>query len=131
MKTSTVKSILREQALAVGVPPRLLVAICEVESNLQPYVTNFMDGKRHSHGLCQVQTRTARWLKCAKNAKDLYNPITNANCAAKYLLYQLRRYQSYWPHAIAAYNMGHLKRTKTGRIVNQDYVDKVFKRMGI
>lgn len=128
-KRSTVKALIKRQALAVGVPPQLLIAICSVESGLNPYVTNFHDGGRHSHGLCQVQTRTARWLGCARNAEQLYKPAINAKCAAEYLRYQLKRYKGYEPYAVAAYNTGTLKRTKTGRIVNQDYVDKVYKRL--
>lgn len=115
-------------ALDEGVPPDLLVAVCSIESSLNPYVTNFNDGGgRNSHGLCQVQYRTAKWLGCAKTVKDLYTPAVNARCAAKYIYYQLRRYDHYWPYAIAAYNSGSIIKTRKGKLANQVYVDKVMR----
>ena len=108
------------------VPPQLLLAICKTESHLNPSATNFNDGQgRHSHGLCQVQTRTARYMGYRGPVKDLYNPYINAQYAAKYLKYQLDRYGGNWRKAVAAYNAGRAVK-REGKFVNQDYVDQVW-----
>lgn len=121
-------SVIEESALEEGAPPDLVVAVCIIESSLNPYATNFNDGGgRNSHGLCQVQYRTARWLGCANTVKELYSLKINSACAARYISYQLKRYDYYWPNAIASYNSGSIIKDRKGKLVNQVYVDKVMK----
>lgn len=121
--------VIKHEALTVGAPPLLLVAICRVESGLKPYVTNFADGShRNSHGLCQVQTRTALELGCIKKVADLYRPEINARCAAMYLKKHLERFGCK-RLAVAAYNAGASRvaywMRKYGRTFNWEYTNKV------
>lgn len=128
METHILGATLSEEA-----PYPLLLAICTVESNLNPKAINPADGddKQHSVGLCQIKLQTAKWMRCKgiKKESDLFDPRKNARCAARFVGYQLDRYNHTWDYAIAAYNSGTLKRTKRGRIVNQGYVNKVLKEL--
>lgn len=129
----TMEAHLVAAALFEETPYPLLRAICTVESNLNAHAINRVDGsdKRHSIGLCQIKLNTARWMRCPKIKReyDLFDARSNARCAARFLRYQLDRYEQNWDRAIAAYNSGSLKLTKTGRIVNQAYVNKVWKEL--
>lgn len=121
-----IKLALESAALEHNVPPKLLIAVCTVESSLRPHVTNFDDGGTPSHGLCQIKTATAKDMHCINSVKDLYNVETNARCCAAYLQFQYKRYRN-WPDAIAAYNAGSVKRDKKGKLVNQKHVNKVLR----
>jgi len=101
-----------------GVDGDLLSAVCFVESTHNPKAVHINDGHGDSVGLCQVKEKTARWLGLKK--QTLWNPYVNARYAAKYLRYQLERYQDE-DRALAAYNAGHCPRPG----FNQKYVNKV------
>lgn len=105
----------------VGVPFRLLAAICSVESSLRPFINPVQDNGSLSYGMCQVKEDTARFMGFISRTKVLSNPNINAYYAAKYLKYQLDRYKGDWIQALAAYNAG----TAHWHIRNQDYVNKV------
>ena len=63
--------------------------------------------------------------KIYNNCK-LFGPKTNTRVAAKYFKKLLYRYNGSIDKAIAAYNRGHAERSKkTGKFVNQRYVDQV------
>lgn len=108
-----------EAAISQNVPPLILISICSVESSLNPYTTNFNDGHGNSHGLCQIQTRTARWMGFKGEISHLYNTKINVKYAAKYLRYQLTRYDNNIVKAISAYNAGRYIKN------NSQYVNKV------
>ena len=123
------RALVARVAFEAEVPPDLLVSICTVESSLNPKAINRNDGGkgRHSIGLCQIQLRTAKWLGFRGTQKELYDPETNARFAAKYLRYQLGRYDHIWTYAIAAYNAGSVRRRVNRKIINYWYVQRVMK----
>ena len=82
---------------------RMLVAICEVESDLRPYVTGD-DG--WSHGLCQPQKRTVEDFGFAGSVKDLYNPAINSRYAGRVLNHCFTKWDD-WEYAAACYNRGY------------------------
>lgn len=126
------KSI-KKAAKKVGVPYKLLDAVCYAESRHTPNAYVFSDGgtiTNHAFGMCQVLYNTAgeygfvddrcagdfRYRKFQRNYKNckLFGPYTNAYYAAKYLKKQLKRYNGSWINAIAAYNSGSVRICKTG-----------------
>jgi len=149
----------RRAAKEVGVSPDLLSAICYAEShhNHKAYVHADGTGDNHAFGICQVLLKTAEQYgfkdpRCTEDFKSrkqdrtysnckLFGPYTNALYAARYLKYQLDRYDGSWINAIAAYNTGTVKLCKTGWVhnahgkrmykcspgglLNQKYVDRV------
>lgn len=150
-------------ALKVNVPESLLRSICWAESKHQPDAYNHGDGKGNNHafGICQVLYETAKGYglnddRClgdfsSKNRRAykncrLFGIKTNIYYAAKYLRYQLDRYDDSWISAIAAYNSGSLKICKTGKVfrkkdntvlytcvkgglLNQRYVDRILQHL--
>ena len=74
-----------------SVDPKIVKAICWVESRLQPKAVNPDDGGSPSYGLCQVKLATAQWmdkvykLKHKATVKRLMDPTINAFYAAKLL----------------------------------------------
>lgn len=150
---------IRRAAKEVGVPPDLLSAICYAESHhkVKAYVHADGTGDNHAFGVCQVLLETAEQFgfrdeRCRDDFTDnkerrtysnckLFGPYTNAFYAAKYLKYQLDRYNNSWIYAVASYNTGSLKmcrtgwihnahgkkmyRCKQGGIINQVYIDRV------
>jgi len=120
-------------ATEVGVPSKILDAICYAESEHNPYGYAFSDGgsvTNHAIGLCQVLYKTAvdygfKDTRCKEDYRfrkeeriqencKLFDPYVNALYAAKYLKYQLKRYGNSWINSIAAYNSGSVKICKTG-----------------
>lgn len=142
------ESIILLVAKTVGVPGVLLLAICTNESGLNN-LTILHDGGSPSVGICQVKKETAELmgykgisygkLRPTKNrmypgameavgrAKGLMNPKTNAEFAAKYLKYQLERYDNNWCKATAAFNAGTYNPSKKspGKPRNYKYVKQV------
>jgi len=111
-----------------NVSPALLIALCSVESDLRPNVINHDDGGSASYGMCQIKIRTARHINGPTYVTDLLNPEINAQVAAKYLRYQLVRYDGDVSCALAAYNAGSCRFNKEGKIINANYVKKVKRR---
>lgn len=124
-----------------NIDERLLLSVCKVESNLDPHAYVYRDGGRRNHavGLCQVLVKTASEYVPTKGCgadfrtKErhptnciLFNPGINAMVAAGYLRKQLDRYPNSVAKAVAAYNAGHVK-YRQKRLLNQKYVDRVFK----
>ena len=109
-------------------PASLLIAVCDVESSLNPKAINKDDGIGDSIGLCQVKLATARWIGCANKVSELFVAKWNARCAATYLKFQLLRYKGNVRLAVSAYNMGTAKVNRKGDLLNRRYVNKVMKR---
>jgi soluble lytic murein transglycosylase-like protein len=118
---TTMKEVIKEVAKEEQVDARLLSAICFVESSHMPHKINHMDGNSDSLGLCQIKFKTAKWMKFKGTQRELMQPKVNARFAAKYLKYQLNRYNGNIMKAVAAYNAGHYKEHK-----NCQYTFKVF-----
>jgi len=97
-----------------GIPGGLLSAIAKVESENNPDAI----GKDGEIGLCQILPSTAGDMGWTEGEGSLFDPNINLKYASAYLIYQFKRYSS-WYSAISAYNAGHYM------IENSDYVDKV------
>lgn len=115
------ESTLQYAAKVAKVDARILIAICHEESSFRPLAVNKNDGnqldkQQHkkvvSHGLCQMQLKTALFMdkvfhnQIKATEKRLYSPGVNAFYAAEYLRYQTVRYSGDNIRAIAAYNRG-------------------------
>jgi soluble lytic murein transglycosylase-like protein len=115
-------------AKQVGVAGSLLLAICTHETGLKNTV-NEHDGGSPSIGLCQLKEQSVKMIGFKGNRKSLENPKINALWAAKYLMWQLERYNGNACKAVAAYNSGTYKESKKkpGYPKNLKYVKKVQK----
>jgi len=109
------------------IPKGLMSSVCWVESGHKISAVNRNDGGEDSIGACQLHYSTAKWLGFKGSREELYLPKNNVKYAAKYLQYQLKRYDGSIPDAIAAYNAGRAVRLRTGAYLNMGYVLKVFK----
>ena len=126
---SAIDEALIKAANKVGVPHKLLRAICYSESRLDSKAVAYGDGGNTNHalGLCQILYATAinmgmgkdercikqieRLNRSYKNCR-LFGPYTNAYYAARVLGFQLKRYGGSWANATAAYNSGTVKTCK-------------------
>lgn len=124
---ATTEQIIYDAAILEGAPPKLLVAICWVESRHNPWAYNKNDP---SYGLCQLMYPTAKQMGYKGKPAGLFNAQINAKYAAKYLRWQLKRYKNNWLLAIVSYNAGSVIRNRRGRIVNFKYADKIIKTLG-
>lgn len=90
-------------------PPGLLSAICEVESNhdVNAYVHD--DGGSPSIGICQLKMGTASDLGFKGTVLDLHDVHTNVRFAGLYLRRKLDTYGGDVDRAICAYNRGSCK----------------------
>ncbi len=117
-----------------GLPYGLLSSVCYVESHHKTKVVNHHDGRLRngtraydpSVGMCQIKLTTAKQFEPNITHTQLLNPKVNARIAAKYLQWQLDRYDNDIPAAVAAYNAGSCRFNKRGQIKNREYVRKVF-----
>lgn len=116
----------------VDVPRELLLALCWGESSFRTDADlNHMDHGSVSYGTCQVKLETAEWMdklyhhKAKATVSRLQNVKINAFYAAKYLQYQLIRYDGDWKKAVDAYNAGSAQHVKSGK--ETKYVRKVTK----
>lgn len=121
-------SIITSAAQSIGVLPKVLLAICTVESGLTPVNTYKDNGKKYtSYSICQAQRPAAHQVIGTHiDALALQQPLVNAEVAARYLKYHLDRYGNYY-EAIAAYNAGRAKYGEDGELINKLYLDKVIK----
>jgi soluble lytic murein transglycosylase-like protein len=99
-------SIASVVAKKVGVPYFLLLAICTHESGGLKNIKLDNDMGTPSYGVCMVKSGTAQMFGYKGTEKELMIPKINFTVAAKYLKYQLDRYDNNWCKATAAYNSG-------------------------
>jgi len=126
----TISTIILSAAAKVGVPGFLLLAICTTESMLtNAFVPN--DHGSPSIGACQLKKSTAEIVGFHGSEKDLMNPKTNALFAAKYLAWQLDRYDGDLCMATSAYNSGSYYESskRPGLPKNWAYVKRVRSKM--
>ena len=104
--------------LQTGIDPALIYSICHVESTgrVAAYTPHDGDGTP-SYGVCQIKMNTARHMGFKGTEAELLQASTNAKYAAKYVIWQYKRYNDLLK-AISAYNVGHSSS-------NDRYVNKV------
>lgn len=125
--TSTISLLIMSAALNNGVDYTLLKAIALTESGGKNVIT-YNDGDSHSYGVMQVKLSTAKMFDKKATAKKLMKAEYNVDIAAKYLKWQIARYNNDTYKAIAAYNSGSVKYKKgKHELVNSPYVKKVAK----
>jgi hypothetical protein len=112
-----------EKAATIA-PPKLVSAVCWVESKHKVKAFVKSDGKKRtpSYGVCMVKYETAQFLGFEGTPEQLMDPNTNIIYAAKYLAYQLKRYNNNYDKALTAYNRGSVKPDTN---LNNIYVQKV------
>ena len=89
--------IIYREALKNNLPPELVAAVVEAESDFRP---RLISGK-NAQGLMQIIPSTGRLL----GADDLFDPDANVAAGAKYLRYLFDRFED--PRVVlAAYNAG-------------------------
>ena len=97
-----------------GVSPAMIAAVIEVESGGTPTVT----GGSGEFGLMQIMCATAEQVGFSGDCQNLFIPKINILYGAKYLAWQLKRYNGNIEQVFSAYNAG----TATAR--NRSYVEK-------
>lgn len=107
-------------------PPGLLSSLCYIESHHNPKAVHHDDGPGgDSLGICQIKLITAKEMGYKGTKKQLMQPSTNIRYAAKFLRYQLKRYNNNVAKAVIAYNRGNSKCLTTSK-----YQRKVFTKWG-
>jgi len=140
---SSFLSQLEKASNRVGVPLKLLSAICYAESSHRPYAHNPDDPSGGAFGLCQVLASTAfqyvsEDVKCYNKFKrydksnkyetcKLFGPYTSSYAAAKFLKERLTRNKGDWLASIAAYNSGTAKYCSNGYVIRAYDGKKLYK----
>ncbi len=135
-------------ATGIGIPPEVVLAIIEVESGGNPFVTAFNQAaqanitlkrpalcsvnmeavhQRTAWGLMQVMGSTARGVGFCGWLTELTDAETNIGIGMKYLGQLKERFfeSRGLDGVIAAYNRGAPRKSPDGKFVNQGYVDRV------
>jgi len=126
--------IINEVGGKYGVDPALIKALIKQESNWDVNASRYEVHKGDaSWGLMQLLLNTARYVLGNSNltTTELIQPRVNIEAGTKFISQNLNRWKNL-DDAIAAYNAGSPRRDpKTGKYVNQAYVDKVSKNYEI
>ena len=142
--TNPFLSDLEKASEKVGVPVKLLSAICYAESKHRPWAHNPDDPSGGAFGICQVLYSTAgQYVKkderCLKRFSRydkvnnvyenciLFGSYTSAYVGAKFLKERLDRNNGDWLAAIAGYNSGTAKYCHDGWIVRAYDGKKLYK----
>ncbi len=119
-----IKKLLVDQALGIGVPPTLALAVAKVESDFEPKALSSAGAR----GVMQIMPQTAR-EEYGATARSLWNPEINIQIGVDYLYKLFKQYDKRWDLALSHYNGG----TLSGRGGNakphgytRKYVNKVF-----
>lgn len=102
-----------------NLPNNLLQSICYIESKHNISAVHKDDGNSDSLGVCQIKLETAKWLGFKGSKKELMLPEVNLYYSAKYLRYNLDRYNGNTIKAIISYNKGNAKNLKTSKYYNK------------
>lgn len=86
-------------ALQNGLPPELVLALIQQESNWDPEAYS-----GEAHGLMQLTPATAE--RFGLEIAEIYSPERNIEVGTKYLGWLVRRYNGDYRKAVAAYNAG-------------------------
>ncbi len=114
-------SIIYKEAKKNDLPPELVAAVVQTESNFKPTARSGAGAR----GLMQLVPRTGRWM----GAKNLNNPSENVRAGAKYLKYLNERFDGDQTKVLAAYNAGEGNVRRYGGVPpfreTRNYVNKV------
>lgn len=113
-------SIIYREAVRNDLPPELVAAVVEAESDFRPRLIS----NKNAQGLMQIVPETGRILGC----DNPFNPSENVAAGAKYLRYLLDRFGDQRT-ALAAYNAGEGNVERFGGIPpfpeTQNYLQRV------
>lgn len=129
ISTTALNMLITGASAKHNVEPNLIKAVIKAESNFDPMAHR---AEPHiydtSWGLMQVLLGTAKWMTGDDNllVSELLDPARNIDIGTQYLSYQLTKYKGKKRDAIAAYNMGTVKKRPDGTYLNQPYVDRVY-----
>ncbi|MGA1863246.1 lytic transglycosylase domain-containing protein [Deferribacter thermophilus] len=105
-----------------NIPPVILKAIAETESNMNPYAVNTNRDGSKDYGLMQINTFWRKYLP--KNVwKNIFDPCVNIHVGAYVLSKCVKDYGLTW-QAIDCYNKGKSRAERDSR-----YVRNVYKRL--
>lgn len=114
-------SIIYKEAKKNDLPPELVAAVVQTESNFKPTARSGAGAR----GLMQLVPRTGRWM----GAKNLNNPSENVRAGVKYLKYLNERFDGDQRKVLAAYNAGEGNVRRYGGVPpfreTRNYVNKV------
>jgi soluble lytic murein transglycosylase-like protein len=117
-------SVIYREARDNGLPPELVAAVIEAESDFRPTLVSHKDAQ----GLMQVVPETGRLM----GVEDLMNPRENIRAGSKYLRYLVDRYKGNQRMALAAYNAGEGNVARFGGVPpfreTMDYIQRVATR---
>jgi len=125
MSITALMALFASVSTTYELPSNLLSSLCYIESTHRVDAVRADDGGQDSLGICQLHLTTAQMMGFRGTVEQLMNPKYNIKYAAKYLQKQIKRYNGDVYKAISAYNMGTAKFSKSGKFLNQRYVDKV------
>jgi soluble lytic murein transglycosylase-like protein len=91
-------SIIYREARRNNLPPELVAAVVEAESDFRPRLVS----NKNAQGLMQIVPETGKLLGC----ENPFNPSDNITAGTKYLRYLLDRFGGDQRTALAAYNAG-------------------------
>jgi soluble lytic murein transglycosylase-like protein len=145
-------ALIKSVAVEVGVDPHLFLALCIVESALNPFAMRYEPAWRHlwhsremaevllithetevvlqssSFGFCQIMGAVVREQGFRGMLTRLFD---DPELCLKFGAIHLRKYMQKYPStpdAVAAYNFGHVEKTPGGMYANQKYVDRVYSK---
>lgn len=145
--------LIQHHARHNNLDPLLVEAIVHIESGGNPWLTRYEPNYRWtvyvrdlavkhgvsvntmtimqqtSWGLMQLMGATAYDMGFEGYITELVTPTLGIEWGCKYLAKQRDRFGSYEPDFVAAYNAGRPKKTEGGFYMNQQYVDKVYKKL--
>jgi len=91
-------SIIYREAMRNNLPPELVAAVVEAESDFRPKLVS----NKNAQGLMQLVPETGKLLGC----DNPFNPEANVAAGTRYLRYLMERYAGDQRLALAAYNAG-------------------------
>ncbi|MDP9361971.1 MAG: transglycosylase SLT domain-containing protein [Acidobacteriota bacterium] len=116
-------SIIYREAVKNDLPPELVAAIVESESDFRPHLVS----NKNARGLMQIVPETGRLMGCG----DPFDPRANVAAGTRYFRYLLKRFGDE-RIALAAYNAGEGKVERLGGIPQYpetlDYLHRVATR---
>lgn len=114
-------SIIYKEAKKNDLPPELVAAVVQTESNFKPTARSGVGAQ----GLMQLMPKTGRWM----GGKNLNNPTDNVRAGTKYLKYLNERFDGDETKVLAAYNAGEGNVRRYGGVPpfkeTRNYVKKV------